>query len=49
MAPLRKVLPPLGGLDFSPIFAFILIQVLKIALSGVAAAVYMPRGLVPGL
>lgn len=49
MAPLRKVLPPMGGLDFSPIVAFILIQVLKIALSGVAASLYMPRGLVPGL
>ncbi|MEM1112593.1 MAG: YggT family protein [Pseudomonadota bacterium] len=49
MAPLRKVLPPMGGLDLSPILAFILIQVLRIFLSGVAASLYMPRGLVPGL
>ncbi len=26
MAPFRKVLPPMGGLDFSPIFVFILIR-----------------------
>ena len=49
MAPLRKLLPAMGGLDFSPIFAFIIIQVLKIALAGMAAAVHMPRGLVAGL
>ena len=49
MAPLCKLLPAMGGLDFSPIFAFIIIQVLKIALAGMAAAVHMPRGLVAGL
>jgi len=29
MAPVRKVIPPMGGLDFSPIFIFIGIQLLR--------------------
>ncbi len=29
MAPVRKVVPPMGGLDFSPIFIFIGIQLLQ--------------------
>ncbi|MFM1897550.1 MAG: hypothetical protein RLZZ385_2624 [Pseudomonadota bacterium] len=29
MAPIRKVIPPMGGLDFSPIFIFIAIQLLR--------------------
>lgn len=29
MAPVRKVIPPMGGLDFSPIFIFIAIQILQ--------------------
>lgn len=29
MAPVRKVIPPMGGLDFSPIFIFILIQIIQ--------------------
>lgn len=29
MAPVRKIIPPLGGMDFSPIFIFILIQLLQ--------------------
>lgn len=29
MAPIRKIVPPLGGLDFSPIFIFIAIQLLQ--------------------
>ena len=29
MAPIRKVIPPLGGLDFSPIFIFIAIQLIR--------------------
>jgi len=30
MRPLRKILPPMGGLDFSPILAFMLINVAEI-------------------
>lgn len=29
MAPVRKVIPPMGGLDFSPIFLFIAIQLVQ--------------------
>lgn len=29
MAPVRKVIPPMGGLDFSPIFIFIAIQIIQ--------------------
>lgn len=29
MAPIRKVIPPLGGLDFSPIFIFLAIQIIQ--------------------
>lgn len=32
--PIRKLLPDFGGLDFSPFIAWILIQVLKMLLSG---------------
>lgn len=29
MAPFRKILPPMGGLDFSPIFVFILLRLIS--------------------
>jgi YggT family protein len=38
MAPVRKLLPSMGGLDFSPILVFILINVIQIALQHMAAA-----------
>ncbi|MEZ5502084.1 MAG: YggT family protein [Halioglobus sp.] len=38
MSPFRKLLPPMGGLDFSPILVFILINVLQIALQHMAAS-----------
>jgi YggT family protein len=39
MAPVRKILPPMGGLDFSPILVFVLINVVQIVLQHMAAAV----------
>ncbi len=45
MAPMRKILPPMGGLDLSPIFIFILINVLNILLNHAAAASGMPHNL----
>lgn len=39
MAPFRKLLPPMGGLDFSPIIVFVLINVLQIVIQHMAAAV----------
>jgi YggT family protein len=36
-APIRKILPDFGGLDFSPIVVLLLIYVLRILLWGVAS------------
>ncbi|HYD12642.1 MAG TPA: YggT family protein [Allosphingosinicella sp.] len=35
-APIRKILPDFGGLDFSPVVVLLLIYVLRILLAGVA-------------
>ena len=43
MAPLRQVLPPMGGLDFSPIILFIALNVIRVLLGHMAVAVGMPR------
>tara|TARA_Y100001954_G_scaffold225996_1_gene267298 strand:- start:1878 stop:2480 length:603 start_codon:yes stop_codon:yes gene_type:complete len=39
MAPLRQVLPPMGGLDFSPIILFIALNVIRVSLGHMAATV----------
>lgn len=39
LAPFRRVLPPMGGIDFSPILAFLFINVLKILLSAAAVKI----------
>ncbi len=49
MAPLRRVLPPLGGLDFSPILLFVLINVAEAVLSNWAVRVGLPFQLVIGI
>ena len=49
MAPVRKMLPSMGGLDFSPILVFILINVIQIALRHMAAGVGLHSALVIGL
>ena len=49
MAPFRKLIPPMGGLDLSPILLFVLINVLQIALRHMAQSVGLPAGLVIGL
>jgi len=48
MAPVRKLLPPMGGIDFSPILVFVLINVVQIALQHMAASVGV-LGLTPWL
>ena len=48
MAPFRKVLPAMGGLDFSPILVFIIINVLQIVLRNLAFSLGI-LGLVPWL
>jgi len=49
MAPFRKVLPAMGGMDFSPILVFILINVVQIALRHMAAGIGLHPALVIGL
>ena len=49
MAPIRKKLPAMGGLDFSPILVFILINVIQIALRHLAGGVGLHPALVIGL
>ena len=49
MAPFRRLLPPMGGLDLSPILVFVVINVAEILLRGVANGVGLPSGLVFGI
>lgn len=49
MAPFRKLLPPLGGLDLSPILLFLVINIVQIALRHMAAATHLSPVLVIGL
>ena len=46
LSPIRRVLPSLGGLDLSPIFAFIALRLIDMLLiANLAQATGMPRGL----
>ncbi len=45
MAPVRKIMPAMGGLDLSPILVFILLNVFNILLSHAAVASGLPRNL----
>ena len=47
--PFRIILPPMGGLDFSPIIAFIVLTYLQILLRDLAVGSGMPIGLSIGL
>ncbi|MEO1080761.1 MAG: YggT family protein [Pseudomonadota bacterium] len=49
MAPFRRILPAMGGIDFSPILVFILINVVSIALRNVAAGLGLHPALVMGI
>ena len=50
LAPFRRILPSLGGLDLSPIFAFIVINLLdRFVIGQLAAATGMPQILAPVL
>ena len=50
LAPFRRILPSLGGLDLSPIFAFIVINLLdRFVIGQLAAATGMPQSLAPFL
>ena len=49
MAPVRSLLPNMGGIDFSPILLFIIINVVQIGLRHLAVGMGLPPGLVFGL
>ena len=49
MAPFRRLLPPMGGMDFSPILVFIGINVVQIMLRHLAGAIGLHPALVIGL
>ncbi|ROR98931.1 YggT family protein [Sinobacterium caligoides] len=49
MAPFRRLLPSMGGLDLSPILVFMVIHVLEILIHNGAHASGMPTGIVIGL
>lgn len=49
MSPFQRIIPPLGGLDLSPIFMFLVINMLQIFLNGIAKSMLLPSGLVPGI
>ena len=44
MAPFRRILPDLGGIDISPIFAFLALNVVQILIRHLAAAVGLGGG-----
>ena len=49
MGPIRQLLPPLGGLDLSPILLFIIINIVQIALRHMASGVGLHHALVMGI
>lgn len=50
MRPARNLIPPIGGLDLSPIFIFIAINLIEIlVIDRLAAALNLPRQLIFGL
>lgn len=50
MAPVRRIIPPIGGLDLSPIVVFIGINLIEMLVVNQLVALFnMPRGLVLGL
>ena len=49
MAPFRRVIPPMGGLDISPIFAFLALNVVQILIRHMAGAIGLPPQLVLGI
>ncbi|ARN73726.1 YggT family protein [Oceanicoccus sagamiensis] len=49
MKPFRKLLPSMGGLDLSPIFVFLTINILQIILNHLAASTGLPTAYVIGI
>jgi YggT family protein len=49
MEPFKRIIPPLGGLDLSPIFMFLVINMLQIFLHGIANYLQLPAHVVAGI
>ncbi len=49
MAPFRRIIPPLGGLDLSPIFIFLVLNMFRIFIMHGANAAGLPVNAVPGI
>lgn len=49
MAPFRRLLPALGGLDLSPILIFLILNVLRIFVRNLAASANLASAFVPGI
>ena len=49
MKPFQRLIPPLGGLDLSPIFIFLVLNMLRIFLSAGADGMMLPFKIVPGI
>ena len=49
MAPFRRLLPPMGGLDFSPILAFVALNIISIVLNNLAGGVGLNPRVVLGI
>ncbi|GIX30910.1 MAG: membrane protein [Porticoccaceae bacterium] len=49
MAPFRRILPPLAGVDLSPILLFVVLNMFRILLGHAARAAQVPAGIVPGI
>mgnify|MGYP000338695946 CR=1 FL=1 len=48
-APFRKIIPPMGGLDITPIFVFLALQVCRIMISAIADKTLLPASIVLGI
>lgn len=49
LAPFRRLLPPLGGLDLSPILVFLVLNMFRIFITSAASAASLPGWAVPGI
>lgn len=49
MRPVQRFIPPMGGLDLSPIFVFLALNVVKIVIAHLSAATGLPAQLVLGV
>lgn len=49
MAPFQRLIPSMGGIDITPIFAFLAIQVLRVLVNGLAQQAHLNPAIVLGI